>query len=549
MATLCDYCSALAEGLSALSPAGFELEDSLLPIDYQTFASTVYYYHPSASELLDSALDCALCSCVSRAVEQYRSQYGQLDTTDDDPVIIRVKGRYLRPGEFKVLSCLIQTLNTDAICIQCSLYCDAGDVGSCSGQLFLSPPALPGSPASLEWIQERMNYCLSNHERCNRDIAGAQLDLLPALPTRVLDLGEGQDCSTVRLVEGAGTQAAYTALSYCWGLPNQWPLRTTHDNLQQHTSGISMESLEPTYRDAICITRSLGIRYLWIDALCIIQGDDQDWKHECELMGRYYGNARLVISASGATHPGEGCFLPGPSRDEVILPFYSHGAVTGSFKIVMSGPPFGQSGPAFSPLGNRGWATQEWWLSRRIVHFLEGYMVWSCACLDQFRLGILSNGHTQDLVMYSDWMSIASIHSRRALSRPTDRLAAIQGLANEFKKTRQDEYVMGFWTGELPTALLWKVGDDGRGNNRSEALSIFPSWAWASVACDFEEWYFATNFAEEESFEPMATVSTIMEGGMRLRVAGCMTTGMLAESCGGEVVLLLTTGNPPKTSE
>lgn len=384
-----------------------------------------------------------------------------------------------------------------------------------------------------------MNYCLSNHERCNRDIAGAQLDLLPTLPTRVLDLREGQDCSTVRLVEGAGTRAAYTALSYCWGLPNQWPLRTTHDNLQQHTSGISMESLEPTYRDAICITRSLGIRYLWIDALCIIQGDDQDWKHECELMGRYYGNARLVISASGATHPGEGCFLPGPSRDEVILPFYSHGAVTGSFKIVMSGPPFGQSGPAFSPLGNRGWATQEWWLSRRIVHFLEGYMVWSCACLEQFRLGILSNGHTQDLVMYSDWMSIASIHSRRALSRPTDRLAAIQGLANEFKKTRQDEYVMGFWTGELPTALLWKVGDDGRGNNRSEALSIFPSWAWASVACDFEEWYFATNFAEEESFEPMATVSTIMEGGMRLRVAGCMTTGKLAESCGGEVVLLL----------
>ncbi|GCB17441.1 hypothetical protein AAWM_00326 [Aspergillus awamori] len=381
-----------------------------------------------------------------------------------------------------------------------------------------------------------MDYCLSNHERCNQDIAGAQLDLLPVLPTRVLDLGEGQDCSTVRLVEGAGTRAAYTALSYCWGLPNQWPLRTTNDNLQQHTSSILMESLDPTYRDAIGVTRSLGIRFLWIDALCIIQGDDQDWRNECELMGRYYVNARLVIAASGAAHPGEGCFLPGPSYDEVVLPFYSHGAVTGSFKIVMPGPPFGRSGPAFSPLGNRGWATQEWWLSRRIVHFLEGYMVWSCACLDQFRLGIFSNGHTKDLVMYSDWMSIASIHSRRALSRPTDRLAAIQGLANELKKTRQDKYVMGFWTGELPTALLWKVGNGGHGDNRSEALSIFPSWTWASVACDFEEWYIATNFAEEESFRPMATVSTILNGGMRLRIAGCMTTGKLAEPCGGEVL-------------
>ncbi|GKZ38830.1 hypothetical protein AbraIFM66950_011353 [Aspergillus brasiliensis] len=536
MAKLCDYCSAAAKEISSLSSASFDLDYALPPLDYQTFILDIQY-RPNASELLRSAVGCALCSYILRAIEQGYSPYGERSskslTTANYPVIISVRAGYLQPGEFKVHSCIIRTVGSEAISILCSLYTDPGDVDNRSGQLFPSPPAPPGSSASFEWIQRRMNHCLANHERCKQDLTGAQLDPEPILPTRVLDLGEeGQDCSTIRLVEGAGTRAPYTALSYCWGLPDQWPLRTTRNNLQQHTHGISIESLEQTYRDAIVVTRNLGIRYLWIDALCIIQGDEQDWKNECEVMGQYYENARLVIAASGASHPGEGCFLPGPSLDEVVLPFYSDGAVTGSFKIALLGTPSVQLGPAFAPLGERGWATQEWWLSRRIVHFLEGCLIWSCACIDHLRLNILSNGHTQDVFMFSDWMSIACNHSGRALSRPTDRLAAIQGLANEFKKTRQDAYVMGLWTGDLPTALLWKVGDDGRRHNRSEDLSIFPSWSWASVACQFEHWNFSLFGAEEESYEPMAVVSAVMNDGMRLRVAGCMTSGKFAEPCG-----------------
>lgn len=131
MATLCDYCSAFAKEISALSPASFMLESTLPPIDYRTFVSAVYYHHPNASELLGSALTCPLCSCILRDVEQRRSQYGLVSTqsldTADDLVIIRVKGRYLRPGEFKVISCLIQTLNSEAICIVCSLYSNPGE--------------------------------------------------------------------------------------------------------------------------------------------------------------------------------------------------------------------------------------------------------------------------------------------------------------------------------------------------------------------------------------------------------------------------------------
>ncbi|PWY76020.1 HET-domain-containing protein, partial [Aspergillus sclerotioniger CBS 115572] len=300
------------------------------------------------------------------------------------------------------------------------------------------------------------------------------------LPTRILDLGEGRDCHVIHLIESTGARGLYTALSYCWGPPDHWPLRTTNDNLQQHKNGIAIESLAKTYRDAITVTRSLGIRYLWVDALCIIQGDACDWKNECELMGQYYEKAHLVIAASGALNPAEGCFLPlSCFGDGLLLPFYSEGAVVGSFKIELEPPPESLH-PSFTPLGDRAWATQEWWLSRRIVHFVAGTVIWSCVSSEECRFGVSQIGYPVDMHIYPDWLWLVSEYSRRSLSHVTDRLAAIQGLANEFKKTRQDDYVMGIWTGELPTALLWKVRNDGWDYSRPDDLSIFPSWSWAS---------------------------------------------------------------------
>ncbi|OOF93993.1 hypothetical protein ASPCADRAFT_516939 [Aspergillus carbonarius ITEM 5010] len=379
-------------------------------------------------------------------------------------------------------------------------------------------------------MQERLHHCLSHHDKCQKSIAGTPLDPIPALPTRTLDLGEGEDCHVIRLVESAGARGLYTALSYCWGPPDHWPLRTTNGNLQQHKSGIAVEALTKTYRDAITVTRSLGIRYLWIDALCIIQGDAGDWKNECERMGLYYAKAHLVIAASGAHNPTEGCFLPHPCFEEVILPFYSEGSVVGSFKIGLEPPPSCMQ-PPFTPLGDRAWATQEWWLARRIVHFVTGTLIWSCVSSDECRFGLLQIGRAMDMQMYSDWLWLVSDYSGRSLSRLTDRLAGIQGLANEFKKTRQDDYVMGIWTGELPMALLWKVCNDGWEFHRVDDLSVFPSWSWASVVCLVEECYYTIHDATKERFEPMAMISAILHGGMRLRITGCMTTGKITVSC------------------
>ncbi|TVY55546.1 hypothetical protein LCER1_G002742 [Lachnellula cervina] len=68
--------------------------------------------------------------------------------------------------------------------------------------------------------------------------------------------------------------------------------------------------LPPSFRDAVIVTRELGIRYLWIDSLCIVQDDLDDWRKESAQMDRIYGMSFLTIIAAGASHSQGGCFVP-----------------------------------------------------------------------------------------------------------------------------------------------------------------------------------------------------------------------------------------------
>ncbi|PYH94071.1 hypothetical protein BO71DRAFT_242215 [Aspergillus ellipticus CBS 707.79] len=234
-------------------------------------------------------------------------------------------------------------------------------------------------------------------------------------------------------------------------------------------------------------------------------------------MGEYYENAHVVVAASGADNATKGCFLPHPSLDEVTLPFDSGGSIAGSFKMTLR-PPSHRVQPRFSPLADRAWVCQEWWLSRRIVHFCKDSVMWSCTCSDN-RFGLLQNGEAYDLVMYWDWMLLVLSCSGRKLSHASDRLAAIQELANEFKKTRPDKYVMGLWSEDLPTALLWN------GFDRTEELSKFPSWTWASVAGMFDPPFNYLSDMMDKCFEPEARILDIRDKCMQLNISGYMATG------------------------
>jgi hypothetical protein len=136
-----------------------------------------------------------------------------------------------------------------------------------------------------------------------------------ALPSRILDVGS-RNSSTSRLTITEGQKGKYICLSYCWGTSPG--LTTTYDSLASHLKGIPDAQLPATLRDAVHITRQLGFRYLWIDALCILQrrpevAYDQhavaDWQFQSSRMDDIYGGAFLTIIAADASDKSHGCFL------------------------------------------------------------------------------------------------------------------------------------------------------------------------------------------------------------------------------------------------
>lgn len=141
----------------------------------------------------------------------------------------------------------------------------------------------------------------------------------PILPTRVLDLKDVQNNGAVYLLETHGMKGKYIALSYCWGPPISHPLKTSLATLKPHKEGISISTMPQTFRDAIAITTRLRVRYLWIDSLCIIQGDSEDWERESSRMCDVYGNSYLTIAASVST--GSDCgFLSRRGSSTYISP-------------------------------------------------------------------------------------------------------------------------------------------------------------------------------------------------------------------------------------
>jgi hypothetical protein len=87
------------------------------------------------------------------------------------------------------------------------------------------------------------------------------------------------------LATGEGKHARYATLSHCWGRSTL--AMTTLENLQKHIDSIPLDILPKTFRDAIVVCRQLGIQYLWIDRLCIVQNSSIDWENNMTIWDRF----------------------------------------------------------------------------------------------------------------------------------------------------------------------------------------------------------------------------------------------------------------------
>jgi len=304
------------------------------------------------------------------------------------------------------------------------------------------------------------------------------------MPRRIIDLGDTIDeMETAYLLDlgtsdGSGTDAAgtpdsqasaalrvspepYAALSYCWGSGEQ-SHKTTKANVRQRRSGFAVSLLPKSIRDAMSVCRGLDIRYIWIDALCIVQDDEPDWQRESVRMLDVYANSHITIAAHTAASSHDG-FLGAQ--------LYGHQpSCQSSFQIEVDESKYLEfflsigtgTGKAWgpSPLMKRGWTLQEAILPRRIVHFTGKEMFWeceegaTCECshISHQKVAV-GNGQRwlakqsfcgfsaatdkqwSGLLTREGWMEIVNMYSSRELSKWSDRFVAIAGLAQLVRRS------------------------------------------------------------------------------------------------------------------
>ncbi|KAH8911341.1 HET-domain-containing protein, partial [Coniochaeta sp. PMI_546] len=360
------------------------------------------------------------------------------------------------------------------------------------------------SDSCFELIRSWIDDCVQNHTAC-------PVDRLPLLPTRVVDVGSPTQPPRLH-ISSPDEHAEYIALSHCWGPPAKaaTTIKTTASTLQEFQTEIPWDKLSNTFRDAVLITRRLGFRYLWIDSLCIIQGDADDWAVEASRMTTVYTKAFLVIAASGAPDGDGGCFrrnrsaseegvlklaCPGPDNRPNSSSLYVRRTQRGTYFTLaeMRGGeyPHGWKSAHGQPLDRRAWTYQEEELATRILLYTEDELQWRCSeanaceCKGVRRSSTDMRGQRLRLGQVVAWCFIVAEYTRRDITYNSDRLPGLSGIAGCWERAEGDRYHAGLWERDLPRHLLWWTHISGlaapeRGSLRHAEYHA-PTWSWASV--------------------------------------------------------------------
>lgn len=241
-------------------------------------------------------------------------------------------------------------------------------------------------------MQTRLADCDRTHSSCRSTDQ-------TRWPKRVLALEEslnGEVSVTLMETQDSGVQMKdmddYAALSHCWG--SSQTCITTTSNLEARKAGIPWEALPKTFQDAIQIVLRLDIKYIWIDSLCILQDDTEDWHTESAKMADVYELASLTLAATASPADSHGCYSPSLALAdgmELVLPEGVGPVRIAVRKHITHWDAVGHREMCNQfPLLSRGWAYQERLLSRRILHFCETELVWECRDLSVCECGSLA---------------------------------------------------------------------------------------------------------------------------------------------------------------
>ncbi|KAH7070765.1 heterokaryon incompatibility protein-domain-containing protein [Paraphoma chrysanthemicola] len=362
------------------------------------------------------------------------------------------------------------------------------------------------STAAISMANRWLQTCVKGHIKCGHDSDTS------FTPTRLIELREGETW-TLKLLQGVEVCAPYVALSHRWGT-EELP-RTTSKNIDDRLHQIRLNELTATMRDAIAVTRSLGFRHIWIDALCIVQDSEEDWLREATQMCQVFRNAIVTLAVADAVNHSQGMFRN--RRGHFVRPFWTPYSLDVPYRerISIDGEgefyAFSNVGLVSSerrpkgPLDTRGWILQEQLISPRILYFGDGELFWDCTTISASESSPISSSLLNDensdetwalkLIRknlagsispdtlqqrFADiWVHIIMNYSARQLSKQSDRLIALQGIMRPLTALLQEDPVAGMWKTQLWRQLIWWV-QEKLTSPLGIAVASFPAptWSW-----------------------------------------------------------------------
>ena len=434
------------------------------------------------------------------------------DSRREDVVLVLLQGKF--PIELSSASGLVKSSLADTISLALFL------AASCTALQTKDAGSSTGSNQSRRMATAWFKQCTTSHKRCNQHTGIRHW--VPARLIQICTPGDKDD-AMVKLITKKQLRRGgkYAALSHCWG--TGIPTRLLQSNMQQMIHGVPLKCLPKTFRDAIEVARQwLGLHYIWIDSLCIIQDPEEDWQLQCSTMRQIYQNATCTIAATGASDSSGGLFHDRDltSACPVVVNLKFAGMST---KRYILDSQVWLRGIGASPLLKRAWVLQERWLSHRILHFTSNLLWYECCeadfceALGEWPLApygsvsyerlfadmsflkqsgprqrshlrrnhrsLLGYPHRpprrEDLVYL--WDSLLTTYSNCRLTRESDKLMALAGVADEFRLALDDRYVAGHWESCLGEQLVWSIAQQMGEVLPEPSTYRAPSWSCLSV--------------------------------------------------------------------
>lgn len=396
---------------------------------------------------------------------------------------------------------------------------------SVAARVSYEPPADIHDPIMWSLAKRWYDECRNTHPKC------AASRNPGFYPTRLVEI---MNQETVRLVETAAASSIgpYTAFSHCWGQAKTLKLLQRNKALLE--IGIRVEDLPQSYKEALDVSIKLGIRWIWIDSLCIIQDDISDWRAEAATMMGVYSNAAVTIAATAAAENSEASFR---RRDALTIKNFH-------IKSGWTDIPEAEYAVAYkyswnddvksSPLRCRSWVLQESYMAARTLNLCSSQLWWECCeavhceswpegMPSSMRLKAEKGGSLRDTSPGSQhrlWCDLVERYTSCGITVLSDKLIAISGLASYFQSfVGIDEYVAGLWRSQLPQSLAWNINPFPiRKKVYRPPQYRAPSWSWASVEGEIR-------FNNENEHVPTMAVCQIKK--VQLVRAGSNPTGEL----------------------